>query len=110
MVGAGNAAGGVGRLKPYQRGLFSWELGEGKQALGRCPKPREGLCPLDPHQGWALDAIYWVRDEMGPTRMLKRHGWPPFFPDPTDRSPGAVPLVGSKGEALAGFGGYKPGT
>ena len=29
---------------------------------------------------------------------------PPFFPDPKDRGPGAVPLVGSKGEALAGFG------
>jgi len=29
---------------------------------------------------------------------------PPFFPDPKDRGPGAVPLVGSKGEALAGSG------
>ena len=72
--------------------------------MGLCPKPHEGRCPLDPHQGWALDAVYWVWEERGPTRTLKRHGWPPFLPNPTDRGPGAVPLVGSKGEALAGFG------
>ena len=79
---------------------FGW----GGKALGLRPKPREGLCPLNPHQGWALDAISWVREVRGPTRTLKRHGWPPYLPDPTDRGPGAVPLVGSKGKALAGFG------
>ncbi len=58
----------------------------------------------DPHQGWALDAVYWVWEERGPTRTLRSHGRPPFLPDPINRGPGAVPLVGSKGEALAGFG------
>ncbi len=35
--------------------------------MGLRPKPREGLCPLDPYQGWALDAVYWFRGERGPT-------------------------------------------
>ena len=39
----------------------------GEKALGLRPKPREGLCPLDPYQGWALDAVYWFRGERGPT-------------------------------------------
>ena len=79
-------------------------IGGGTQALGLRPKPREGLCPLDPHQGWALDAVYWVWEERGPTVPSQRPCWPPFLPDPMNRGPGAAPLVGSKGKALAGFG------
>ncbi len=73
-------------------------------ALGRCPIPREGLCPLDPHQGWALDAICWVREERGPTRTLKRHGRPPFLPGTINGIQGPA-LVGVEGaKPLAGFG------
>ena len=49
--------------------------GGGEVELGLRPGPREGLCPLDPHQGWALDAVYWVWGNGGqPWRFNVRVG------------------------------------
>jgi len=80
------------------------QSGDGKKALGRRPKPREGFA-LRTHQGhgpWT--AIGWVRDERGPTMAFQRPCRPPFFPDPMNGIQGPA-LVGVEGATpLAGFG------
>ena len=94
-----------GQYRPFQARMGMGPVGwaGAVEALGLCPKPHEGAA-LRSRQGWALEAIYWGRNEGGPTRMLQRLGWPSLIPTPTDRGPGAEALVGSKGKALVGSG------
>ncbi len=94
------------------------QTGEGLEALGLRPKPGEGRCPFEPRQGGgpppsqgqAWTRLIGVFEEGGPTRTLKRHGWPPFFKHPKEMASKALPWWGSRGQSPSWGPGRSPGA